>query len=87
MKVTALNLAWAVSRRPAVRRFARAIAEPEAAQLAWLKRFLSDNAGTAYGRAHGYSRIGSVRQFRERVPVVGWEELAPWVERLERGER
>jgi hypothetical protein len=87
VKVTALNLAWAVSRRPAVRRFQRALENPEAAQLDWLKRFLRENEGTAYGRAHRYAAIHSVRQFRERVPVVGWEELAPWVERLERGER
>lgn len=87
MKVTALNLAWALSRRPAVARFHAALRDPERAQLTWLKSFLRTNAGTAYGRAHRYADISSVAEFRARVPVETYETLAPWVERVEGGER
>lgn len=87
MKVTALNLAWAVARRASVRRFEAALRHPAAVQARWLKAFLRANEGTAYGRAHGYAGITSVAQFRQRVPVVSYEALAPWVERIEHGER
>jgi hypothetical protein len=56
-------------------------------QQRWLKTFLRANAGTAYGRAHGYGAITSVAQFRQRVPVVTYETMAPWIERIEGGER
>jgi hypothetical protein len=87
VKVTALNLAWALSRRASVARFQAGIREPERVQLRWLKDFLRANEGTAYGRAHRYADITSVAQFRERVPVESYETLAPWVERIEGGER
>lgn len=85
--MTALNAAWAVSRRASARRFDAASRAPERAQAAWLKTFLADNAGTAYGRAHRYAEVSAVDDFRRRVPVVGWDELVPWVTRIEAGER
>jgi hypothetical protein len=85
--VTALNLAWAAARRPAASRFRAALARPEAAQAAWLARFLRDNARTAYGRAHRYAALHSPRDFQRRVPVVDYDALDPWVARVEAGER
>ena len=87
MKVTALNLAWALARRASVRRFRSALRHPQAEQARWLSSFLRANETTAFGRAHHYADISSVAQFRDRVPVVGYEALAPWIERIERGER
>ncbi len=87
MKVTALNLAWALSRAAKVRRFHAGLADPEAVQGRWLTRFLRDNAQTAYGRAHRYAAVTSVRQFRSQVPVTNYEALAPWITRIEDGER
>ncbi len=85
--VTALHAAWALSRQPASARFQRALARPEATQARWLQRFLADNAQTAFGRAHGYARLASPRDFQRRVPVATYEALAPWVARIEAGER
>jgi hypothetical protein len=87
MQVTALNLAWALARTTSVRRFHAALKDPLATQQRWLSQFLSANAHTAYGRAHGYGRIRSISQFRERVPVSNYETLTPWISRIERGER
>ena len=87
MKVTALNLAWALARRASVLRFRAGLGDPQRTQDRWLKAFLRANASTAYGRAHGYAAITSVAQFHERVPVVTYEALAPWIERIEGGER
>ena len=87
MKVTALNLAWAVARRASVKRFRAALEDPQRAQERWLKTFLQANDRSAYGRAHRYADLTSVEQFRERVPIVTYEALAPWIERIEGGER
>ncbi len=86
MLVTALNVAWAASRRASVRKFNAALANPERAQASWLAKFLKANAQTAYGRAHGYGDLHSVTGFQQRVPVVDYEALSPWVERIADGE-
>ena len=85
--VTLLHLGWSASRRAQVRAFERASREPERFQAAWLRTFLEQNRDTAYGRATRYATLDSPDAYRRRVPVVGWEELKPWVERIENGER
>jgi hypothetical protein len=68
------------------RRFERAAGACEAAQHARLRRLLADNRDTAYGRAHGFGAVSSLGDWQRRVPVAGYEELAPWVERAAAGE-
>jgi hypothetical protein len=62
-------------------RFARACAEPRAAQLGLLQRILADNAGCAFGRAHGFADIETVEAFQTSVPIRDYEGLRPWIER------
>lgn len=77
--------AWALGCRPGARRFARALRDPEAAQARILERLLRRNAASDYGRRHGFASVGSVEAYRRRVPVVGYDGLAPWIERIHRG--
>lgn len=84
--LTALGGGHALSLLAASRRFARGAARPRATQEALLRRFLERNAETAYGRAHGYGRIRSVRDFQAAVPIVTYDDLAPWVDRIAAGE-
>jgi len=44
------------------------------------------NAGSAYGRAHGFDRVRSVADFRRAVPPNTYDRLAPWIERVTAGE-
>ena len=80
------NSAWLAASVPAWLRFRRALARTEEIQRAILQRLLADNAGTAYGRAHGFAEIRTYEQFRERVPVVEYDALEPWIARIRRGE-
>ena len=74
------NGAWLASGLPAWARFWRALHEPGEAQARILHRLLAANAGTAYGQAHGFVNIGSYAQFRQRVPIVDYGDLEPWIE-------
>jgi len=47
---------------------------------------VSSNADAAYGRAHRFARINSVREWQDRVPLVTYDELEPWVLRAAAGE-
>ncbi|MCA9614451.1 MAG: GH3 auxin-responsive promoter family protein, partial [Myxococcales bacterium] len=78
---------FAASLAPAAARFARAARDPERAQLALLAELVRANASTAYGKAHGFDRVRDLASFRARVPAVRHEELAPWIERIARGEQ
>ena len=62
-------------------RFARASAEPRAAQLGLLHTILADNAGCAFGRVHGFADIETVEKFQTSVPIRDYEEHRPWIER------
>jgi hypothetical protein len=66
--------------------FERGLRDPEAAQLAVLARLLRDNASCAYGRDHGFAACTRYDQFAARVPVVRYDDLAPYVERVVAGE-
>jgi hypothetical protein len=76
-----------LQRSRAARTFERAAASPEQAQRGYLAALLRANADTAYGRAHGFGEIRSAEAYADRVPLVTYDEVAPWVARTMRGER
>ena len=60
---------------------------PEEVQRRLLRRLLSTNRDTAFGRAHGFSSMISERDYQQGVPVADYEATRPWVDRLQAGER
>jgi hypothetical protein len=52
---------------------------PGQAQDRLLRQILETNADTEFGRHHGFGGITSFRQFQERVPISGYEELEPYI--------
>jgi hypothetical protein len=59
--------------------------EPEESQRNILRRLIAANANCEFGRAHGFDRIRSYEEFRQRVPIMEGEDLEPWVERIQHG--
>jgi len=84
--LVALHRAWLAGLIPAERRFRRALADPARAQSRLLTRLLAKNARTAYGRAHGFASIDSLAAYRRRVPITTYDELAPWLTRVQAAE-
>ena len=72
--------------RSAAREFEHALAEPEQPQRQILLQLLERNANSLYGKKHGFASIRSVQEYQQRVPVVSYDDLAPWVERIKTGE-
>jgi len=44
-------------------------------------------ANTQVGKQHGFGSLHSYEEFRERIPVSSYEELAPMIERTRKGEQ
>jgi len=43
--------------------------------------------GTSFGKQHDFSSIDTIDQFRERVPIVNYENFYPYIDRLLKGEQ
>lgn len=80
------NTLWLGSSVGSWIRYQRALTRPEQTQRDLLSQLVSANAESAYGKAHGFSKIRSYEEFRERVPVVDYEALEPWIARIMHGE-
>ncbi|MFI0817981.1 GH3 auxin-responsive promoter family protein [Streptomyces sp. NPDC021098] len=57
-----------------------ALDNPRQSQDDALRAMLRENADTEFGKAHGFSRCGSVDEYRAAVPIAGYAGLAPWIE-------
>lgn len=80
---------WGALTRAAAAGAARlraAWAAPEAAQRAALAELLRANAGTAFGREHGFADIDDVATFRRRVPIRDHDGHRRWIDRVAAGE-
>lgn len=81
------NLTAAAASAAPRARFAHAVRNPRETQSRILSRILRANATSRYGRACGFEGIRDAREYAERVPLTDHETLAPWIDRVARGER
>jgi hypothetical protein len=71
-------LLWVKAPR-SLRHFNGLCRTPVQAQDRLLRQILETNADTEFGRRHGFGGITSFREFRERVPISGYEDLEPYI--------
>jgi hypothetical protein len=62
-----------------LRHFRTLCGTPVKAQEQLLRQVLEANADTEYGRRHGFGGITTFREFQERVPIAGYEDLEPYI--------
>lgn len=55
-------------------------------QATWLRACLNSNMHSAYGRRYGFERFHGVEDFRAGTPLVTYDELEPWIDRMAHGE-
>ena len=84
VKLLAKVIAPSVRRK--IRAFLEATHHPQEVQAALLKQILAHQADTDFGRDHGFRTITSVADFRRQVPHQPYEYVAPYIERVKRGE-
>ncbi|SRR5579875_709126 len=63
-----------------VRRFRAALSDPGGAQRRKLLRIVRANAGTAFGRKHGFDKIATAKDYQAAVPPHTYEDLRSYVE-------
>jgi hypothetical protein len=78
--------AWLASCWAPYRVLHRAQKNPAATQATLLERLLRANTSSAYGRKFGFRELRTAREFQKAVPIVSYEDLRPWIERIKAGE-
>ncbi len=73
--------------KTAAKRFEQATADPVAAQHAKLMQIVDGNKDTEYGRKYDFHNIKSIDDWRDAVPVVDYEAIRPYVDRVVAGEK
>jgi len=85
MEILNSIITWAMKRRiDQINHFKE---NPFEAQEGILQNLLLNARNTEYGRKYGFSYIRNRREFTEQVPIVNYEELFPYIERLMKGEQ
>jgi len=84
-----LKLVGKVARRPVLRHlaaFEAATHRPRETQEVLLRRILSFQTDTDFGRQHGFASVRSLDDYRRQLPVAGYEYFEPYIARVRRGE-
>jgi hypothetical protein len=84
LKVVGKLVAWPVRRH--LRAFEAATHEPQRVQEALRRRILAHQADTDFGRAHHFSAIRTLEDFRRHLPVAGYDYFEPYLQRVRRGD-
>lgn len=69
------------------RELAAACADPRATQQRRLLEIVQRNANTARGKELGFASITTLAEWQKRVPLVDWDDTAPYVDRMIAGEQ
>ncbi len=80
------NSLWWLASGRSYATFASCLQDPDAAQRQILRSFLRRNGSTAFAREHGISGRSTPDEFARRVPVRNYDELQPWIKRIQQGE-
>ena len=63
------------------------IEKPIKAQSRIFKSLIKSAQNTAFGKDHCFEEIMSYKDFKKHVPVVDYEKIKPYIERIQEGEK
>ena len=84
LRIVAKVVARPIRRK--VYHFQEATRSPEAAQKKLLDQILAYQKNTAFGKDHGFATIRTIADYRKQIPVAPYEYVAPYIERVKKGE-
>jgi len=72
--------------RRQLRQFEVACQTPEVVQSELLRGILHTQRNTAFGRDHSFGAVQTPADFRKSVPIAPYEYVAPYIDRVQKGE-
>jgi hypothetical protein len=74
-----------MSCQPRFKRFYQALQSPKQSQEILFRRLVHSLSESAYGQYLGIQAQTTYIEFKEKVPLVQYEQLLPWIEQLKQG--
>jgi hypothetical protein len=81
----AANRLWLLHSQVSWRAFLAACRDPRAVQISLLRRILRRNASCEYGRRFGLGDLRTLDDYRNRVPLVRYDDLVSDIDAIRRG--
>lgn len=81
-----VNLALVMLYRKNARKFQKGLPFADQVQDEQLIKILRANENTVYGKKYHFSSIHSAEEFQKKVPSVTYEDLLPFLKRMQEGE-
>jgi hypothetical protein len=81
------NGLWLAANTYSAHKYKAALKAPQKAQNKILKNFLKKNSETMYGKKYDYASIKNIKDFQNNVPIVTYDDLEPWIEKIKKGQR
>lgn len=67
--------------------FQKASTYPLQAQWDKLRKIISNNENTEFGKKYGFWKINSIKDYQNLVPITTYNDLRPYVEKMLKGEK
>jgi len=84
-RVGSANLLWFLYSAGMSRKWKRATHNVAAIQHAVLKRIVSSNVDSEFGREHHFADFDSIEAYQHAVPLRSYEEFSPYIDRVAQG--
>ncbi len=85
MEIINSILTWVMKKR--IHQIELFMKYPEEVQMELLMNLIRKSGKTEYGTKYGFESIGNYKDFSAKVPVVSYEDLYPYIDRLMKGEQ
>ncbi len=82
-----LSASEKTSLQRAVGLFMRQYDAAQETQQTLIKDILRRNAGTVFGKEHGFGKIRTIEDYQRQVPIRDWAEIIPYVDAVVEGHR
>ena len=83
---TIANNLWHLSCVPERRAFVKALKNVSHVQEQVLLKLINRNRRTLFGQQHRFKSISSVEQYQAEVPLGGYEDYRPYIDKIRNGE-
>ncbi|MFW5977077.1 MAG: GH3 family domain-containing protein, partial [Candidatus Nanoarchaeia archaeon] len=70
-----------------LRQYKKSLTNPFLIQKKLLLEILNKNKNTVYGKKYHFKKISSIKEFQEKIPIIEYEDILPYIRRCRNGEQ
>ena len=87
MNISLAHLIWLLSLKIKSIKFKYFLSNPQYIQQKILKKYLKKNKNTKYGKKYNFSKINTIEEFQNRIPIVEYNDLRKYINEIKNGKK